>query len=1184
VTKQIVVGSDDGIKVWLNGKVIHDNPARRGAGPSDNLTLNLKKGTNSLLVKVDNEGGGGYGFYYAMTNEVSEILADVKADFPVEAKTFGRDISQGEFSEWVADKNSDTVVAEWKKKAFSKIGQVGKGISTTDALQSISEALALENQLNQTKQLFSVFNAEALEMSIKYLARRYRKEYPNGNAYLAKVAEYKSVADSVKNGLNSGDYDAFKKAVEMLDFQRKAMLENPLLNFDELLITKRKSEGNYGLSANWQGNTSIRGYKDLNNEIVKISLKDASAPVKTIVANKSGKGYLGDTVLHWDGTRFLYSGIGDNGRFHIFEGDVNTGAVKQISKDSHKDVENYDACYLPNGKILYNSTSGYHGVPCVGGVDYVGNLHVMDADGTNIRRLCYDQDNNWTPVVKEDGQVMYLRWEYTDSAHYFSRVLMTMNPDGTGQKSMYGSNSYWPNTLFYARPIPGSNSKFVAIVSGHHGVKKEGEMIIFDTKKGTKNTDGAVQKIGQRGKEIENIILDGYANKIWPRFLYPWPLSEKYFITTMRLKGENSHGVYLVDTFDNMTLIKKIPGYSLFEPRPLRKVKTPPIIPERVRLDQNEGTLFIADIYQGPGLRGVPRGEVKGVRVYQYEYAYRNAGGHYAIGMEGGWDVRRLLGTAEVHEDGSCMFKVPANRPITIQPIDKDGKAMQLFRSWLVVMPGETLACVGCHEDANHAVPTRRSVAQSNPPQTLKPFYGPVRGFSFKREVQPVLDRKCVGCHDGTDKGVPNFSRKAGNFMHTNFSTSYWNLMKYVRRNGPEGDYSVLTPLEFHANTSRLVQMLEKNHYNVKLTEEEWDRIITWMDINVPYHGTWNEATNLRDTFEERRYELKKLYSNVDEDIETVTFNKELPVPEFEAPKYVAPEKVTIPLVDGWPFTNADAVGKQASDSGCGTIVNLTFNDGSGQHLAFSKIPAGKYVKGDKDGYKDEKPEAVEIKKGFLMGTTEVTLGEFQKFDPTHKNGIYDMHYKDQVRPGYDMDANKDYPAIRVSWEQAMAYCEWLSEKLGRKVTLPTENQWEWACRAGTDTPLFYGDLDADFGQFANLADVSMKLLAVRGVDPKPIRNPNAFWDWELKDDRFNDGVLHLATVGKYKTNAWELHDMHGNVAEWTRDAYSKEDDRKVIRGGSWYDRPKRARSAYRLQFPKWQKVFNVGFRVIIED
>ena len=119
-----------------------------------------------------------------------------------------------------------------------------------------------------------------------------------------------------------------------------------------------------------------------------------------------------------------------------------------------------------------------------------------------------------------------------------------------------------------------------------------------------------------------------------------------------------------------------------------------------------------------------------------------------------------------------------------------------------------------------------------------------------------------------------------------------------------------------------------------------------------------------------------------------------------------------------------------------------------------------------------------------------------------------------------------------------MAFCDWLSKKTGRKVTLPTEAQWEWACRAGTDTPLSFGDLDTDFSKYANLADITVKEMAVRGVNPKPIKNPNPTVDFELKDPRSNDGVLHLAEVGSYQPNAWGLYDMHGNAAEWTRSDY----------------------------------------------
>ena len=99
---------------------------------------------------------------------------------------------------------------------------------------------------------------------------------------------------------------------------------------------------------------------------------------------------------------------------------------------------------------------------------------------------------------------------------------------------------------------------------------------------------------------------------------------------------------------------------------------------------------------------------------------------------------------------------------------------------------------------------------------------------------------------------------------------SYVELHPYVRRNGPEGDYHVLTPLEFHANTSLLVQMLRKGHQNVKLDAEAWDRLITWIDINVPAYGTYHEVAPIPHEFREAALRAKKKYANVDEDIEAI--------------------------------------------------------------------------------------------------------------------------------------------------------------------------------------------------------------------------------------------------------------------------------------------------------------------------
>ncbi len=106
-----------------------------------------------------------------------------------------------------------------------------------------------------------------------------------------------------------------------------------------------------------------------------------------------------------------------------------------------------------------------------------------------------------------------------------------------------------------------------------------------------------------------------------------------------------------------------------------------------------------------------------------------------------------------------------------------------------------------------------------------------------------MLDKYCVGCHDGpSHDGKPRpTSPPRPRPACGNFTPSYLALHPFVRRPGPESDYHLQKPLECHAGTSELVQMLEKGHYNVKLDAEAWDRLITWIDLNVPDHGTWRE-------------------------------------------------------------------------------------------------------------------------------------------------------------------------------------------------------------------------------------------------------------------------------------------------------------------------------------------------------
>ena len=129
------------------------------------------------------------------------------------------------------------------------------------------------------------------------------------------------------------------------------------------------------------------------------------------------------------------------------------------------------------------------------------------------------------------------------------------------------------------------------------------------------------------------------------------------------------------------------------------------------------------------------------------------------------------------------------------------------------------------------------------------------------------------------------------------------------------------------------------------------------------------------------------------------------------------------------------------------------------------------------------------------------------------------------------------------------------------------------------------------------MADSTTVDLAVTGVDPKPMR-PNdpmrKFWDFLPKTTAVNDHQLISCTVGTYQPNPWGLYDMNGNVAEWTASDYQpyplkekKEEgngEKKVVRGGSWRERPRYSTSAVRKAYEAWQRPMNVGFRIIVEE
>ncbi len=1033
--------------------------------------------------------------------------------------------------------------------------------------------------------------------------------------------------------IENGDMSEFtiNGMIAIVDRQRQILMSNPLLDMDKIVVTRfelgkeaRRATANKMCMpmANYIGLIDVppAGHNAQISQLSSLRSKELKESV--IFKPLKGEG-IADVHMHWNADKMLFASAYDvvydafyNQSYpvwRIFEIGVDGQNLKLISDMPEPDIEYGDPCYLPDGRILFTNNIGYNGIPCEHGERIIMNLAIHDPATKKTRKLTFDQDGNWSPSVLSNGRIMYTRYEYTDLTHYFTRIVMHSNPDGTDCRSLYGSNSFWPTSIYDMKELPDNSGKFISVVSGHHGIPRSGRLMIIDPSKGRRETDGVVQEVPFSKRTVEPIMKDRMVDGVWPQFTRPFPLSDKYFVVSAKLHSEALWGIYLVDIYDNVTLIAEQENAGYITPIPVVKRAVPPVIPDRVIDGEREATVFIQDIYEGEGLRGVPRGTVKKFRVFAYEYAYQKSTSDFdALGVQSGWDLKRELGTVAVEEDGSAMFIVPANTPISLQPLDDKGNAIQWMRSWFTAMPGETLSCVGCHEDQNTIPIPKRVIAANKKPSELDTPKGGVRPFSYELEIQPILDRNCVSCHndqstvtfDLSGKHKKQYVRWSIYASHRYMNMSYYNIHPYVYRQGPEADLYVLRPYEYHGSNSELIQMLEKGHKGVKLSEDDINRLYHWVDFNAPYFGSFEISGRYKQVFEQypRRIQLMKKYANVSTD-----WKKELQdyaqfLAEESATKSAKTSTVestkssesrirmtasTPSSVNKWAFDAQKAKAMQSVKGQTRKEIEVAPR----VKMTFVWIPQGKfYVGEDRGSLYPENYKDVEIKRGFWMSETEVTNEQYCALVPEHDSRFIGEQWKDHTTPG--LAANKpEQPVIRVSWREAMEYGKKISAKTGLNVTLPTEHQWEWACRAGSADDMWYGNRREDYSSKENMADTTIRLLAVYGLEPTvpmPGNFPSReFWDYVPRDNFANDGQNVPKGCGQYETNAWGLYDMHGNVAEWTRSECTDIDNfrgDKIVRGGSWRDRASKSTAFFRRYFKDFQAPYNVGIRLIIEE
>jgi len=269
-------------------------------------------------------------------------------------------------------------------------------------------------------------------------------------------------------------------------------------------------------------------------------------------------------------------------------------------------------------------------------------------------------------------------------------------------------------------------------------------------------------------------------------------------------------------------------------------------------------------------------------------------------------------------------------------------------------------------------------------------------------------------------------------------------------------------------------------------------------------------------------------------------------------------------------------------------------------------VPPGQFLIGSSpdapelDADTGESPAvALSFSRPFQVSRREITVGEFRRFvEATGAKSVPgcrvwaggqwvqdpDRSWRD---PGFAAAPRDDDPVVCVSWDDARAYAEWLSAESGKRYRLPSEAEWEYVARGGTSYPRYWGERDSREDVVLSLACDYANVYDATAVEPLGLPWPNA---------RCSDGAPMLAPTGRYKPNAFGVHDIIGNAREWVMDCYTSsyagrpQDSRawtwqggcelKGVRGGSFASRPRDARGAARGAAPASHRQSDLGFRV----
>lgn len=578
-------------------------------------------------------------------------------------------------------------------------------------------------------------------------------------------------------------------------------------------------------------------------------------------------GIVLDAQVSYDGAQILFSWKKTmSAPFQIYRINADGSGLVQISQQA---CNNMNPCWLPDGGIAFLSDRKPAFAYCW--ITSSPVLYRSDADGSNVIPLSANYLNDFTPSVMDDGRILFSRWEYVDRPAIPIQSIWAINPDGTGLSGVFGNRVLSPATFMEARTIPNTNGKLLCVMTSHNGPCR-GAIGLLDLTRGG-NAQEAISNLTPEVK-VGPVNDAGAGNALRGPYESPFPVSNRYFLVS------KSGWVLLRDyegTVDVLVLKPESGGLGYYSPQPLAAHARPVVdrpISSLGTPQEPWASVVLHDVYFGLE-PVVKRGEIKRIAVVQemeksklshvdqrafgFQFPVVSCGATYA--------PKRVWGFADVEADGSAHFRVPAGVPIYFLPLDAEGRAVQRMRTFTHFMPGERQSCNGCHADRNYAsvrLNTARPSASLHAARELeKPDWGVV-GFSYAKIVQPVLDKHCVQCHDARTQ--LDLSGDRTDF----FSVSYENLARaktgaesgrdhngnmanFGRNpytswipsfNGTESNILDIQPKFWGSPVSKLADVVISGHKatngtaRINLSFAERQRILMWIDLDVPFYGT----------------------------------------------------------------------------------------------------------------------------------------------------------------------------------------------------------------------------------------------------------------------------------------------------------------------------------------------------------